>query len=262
MNIIDGYGDKINGVLETFDRLLINGYLLQMFNYGSFGYYLHANGVKLKDFDGFARAQTAMLCDHIDGYVKENGVKLEYLSSGKSNKDEIARAALSQDTQRTGLVAAFSAVELCSTMTVKLNPDTKMLEPSSRNTKCKHYYLYYNDDEFGWMFFKIQTWFPYNAQIYINGREYLSRLLSRRGVGYAMYSNSFAYIEDFGIAQEIADSILNKKLSDSFCGMAKKINNLLPDIEKIFPDGYYWCIDQCEFATDINFENREELENI
>jgi len=262
VNIIDRYGEKINGVLETFDRLLINGYFLQLFSYTSFGYYLHANGVKLKDFDEFAKAQTDSLCGHIEGYIKENGAKLEHLQSGKANKDELARGALSRDPQKTGLVAAFSAVELCDTMTVKYKPETKRLEPGSRKTRCKHYYLYYNDDEFGWMFFKIQTWLPYNAQIYINGREYLSRLLGKSGIGYEMYSNSFAHIEDFSAAQGLADSILNKRLLDSFGGIAKKINNLLPGIEKVFPNGYYWCVDQCEFATDINFKSREELESI
>jgi hypothetical protein len=136
-----------------------------------------------------------------------------------------------------------------------------MLEPSSRKTRCKHYYLYYNDDEFGWMFLKLQTWLPYNMQIYMNGREYLSRLLEKGGTGYVMYSNSFAHIDDFNIAQELADGILSKRLLDSFAGIANKVNNLLPDIKKVFPDGYYWCIDQCEFATDINFKNREDLEN-
>jgi hypothetical protein len=69
-------------------------------------------------------------------------------------------------------------------------------------------------------------------------------------------------IEDFNKAQELADSILNKKLSDSFDGMAKKINNLLPNIEKVFHANYYWCIDQCEFATDINFKSRDDLSGI
>ena len=41
--------------------------------------------------------------------------------------------------------------------------------------------------------------------------------------------------------------------------MIKKINNLLPNIEKIFSHSYYWCIDQCEFATDINFKSRDDL---
>ena len=262
MNIIDYYEDKINGVLQTFDRVLINGYLSHLFSYDKFNYYLIKNGVKLKDFKKFACQQTDLLCANIENYIKENNVELQYLTSGKISKDEAARKIFSQDISRTGLIAAFSVVEQCKTMTVIPDHKTKRLEVASRQTRCKHYYLYYNDSEFGWMFFKIQTWFPYNAQIYLNGREYLSKLLDKRGINYEMYSNSFAYIEDFNIAQELADSILNKKISDSFDGIAKKTNNLLPNIESVFHSSYYWCIDQCEFATDINFKNRDDLSSI
>ena len=136
-------------------------------------------------------------------------------------------------------------------MTVKTDRETKKLEVTSRTTKCKHYYLSYNDEEFGWMFLKIQ--------IYLNGREYLSRLLSKEDIHYAMYNNSFSYIEDFGRAQGLADGILNKKLSASFDGMAENINCLLPDIMETMHHSYYWCVDQCEFANDINFKSREEL---
>ena len=109
------------------------------------------------------------------------------------------------------------------------------------------------------MYLKIQTWFPYNVQIYINGREYLSKLLNKNNIKYEMYNNSFSYIDDFSKAQELADGILNQKISDSFDGLIKQINVHLPKIEKIFNHSYYWCIDQCEFATDINFKNRDDL---
>ena len=109
------------------------------------------------------------------------------------------------------------------------------------------------------MFLKIQTWFPYNVQIYINGREYLSKLLDKNNIKYEMYNNSFSYIEDFEKSQKLADSILNKKISDSFDGLVEKINIHLPKIRNIFNHSYYWCIDQCEFATDINFKSREDL---
>jgi len=187
---------------------------------------------------------------------------LKYLISGKLDKNELARQALSEKSNARGLISAFSVVELCNTMTVKPNKESKKLEITGRATKCKHYYLYYNDMEFGWMFLKIQTWFPYNVQIYINGREYLSKLLDKEGIKYEMYPNSFSYIEDFKKAQELADSVLNKKLSDSFDGIVKKINNLLPNIENVFHHGYYWCIDQCEFATDMNFKKRDDLSAI
>lgn len=39
MNIIEQNKEKINGKLETFDRMIINGYLLNLQNYRHFLYY-------------------------------------------------------------------------------------------------------------------------------------------------------------------------------------------------------------------------------
>ena len=259
MNILEQNKEKINGVFETFDRMIINGYLMNLCNYSQFSYYLHQNNVLLKDFDSFAQKETKSLCEHIENYAKNNSVDIMYLSSGKINKDDLARKAFSKVPDKIGLITCFSTVEICNTMTVKPNHNSKKLEVAYRPTKCKHYYLYYNDDEFGWMFLKIQTWFPYNVQIYINGREYCSKLFDKAGIKYEMFNNSFSYIDDFNKAQEIASGILNKKLSGSFDGLVNDINCHLPKIEEMLGCTYYWCIDQCEFATDINFKSREDL---
>ncbi len=262
MNILEQNKEKIKGILETFDRMIINGYILQLCNYRQFLYYLIQNNIKLKDFDKFALSQTESLCNHINEYIKENNCETIYLNSGKIDKSEIVENELNKNSKQLGLITALSTVEICNTMTVKPNHETQQLEVTSKPTKCKHYYFYYNDSEFGLMYLKIQTWFPYNVQIYINGREYLSKLLDKNNVKYEMYNNSFSYIEDFDKAQELANNILNQKISSSFDGLIKQINNLLPNITKIFSASYYWCIDQCEFATDINFKSRSDLENI
>jgi hypothetical protein len=31
---------------------------------------------------------------------------------------------------------------------------------------------------------RLQTWFPFEIQVYINGREYLSKQLDKQGLGY------------------------------------------------------------------------------
>ena len=259
MNIIEQNKEKINGILSTFDRMLINGYILQLQNPRYFLFYLIQNNVKLKDFKDFAEKQTEILCDHIDNYIKDNNVNLQYLKQANTNKDELARAEWEKNPNKYGLVAAFSAVELCRTMTVVPNHETKKLEIINKNTKCKHYYFYFNDKEFGWMFLKIQTWFPYNVQIYINGHEYLRKRLEKNNIKYEMFNNSFSFLEDFDRAQKLAAGILNEKLSDSFDGIIEKINPILSNIKEKIEHSYYWCIDQCEFATDINFKNREDL---
>ena len=262
MNILEQNKEKINGILETFDRIIINGYILQLCNYRQFLFYLIQNSIKLKDFDKFALSQTESLCNHIDKYIKQNNYETIYINSGKIDKNEIVMNELNKNENKTGLITALSVVEICNTMTVKPNKQIQKLEVTQRPTKCKHYYFYYNDEEFGLMYLKIQTWFPYNVQIYINGHEYLSKILDKNNIKYEMYNNSFSYIEDFDKAQELANNILNQKISDSFDGLINQINNLLPNINKIFSASYYWCIDQCEFATDINFKSRQDLENI
>ena len=260
MNIIEQNKEKINDILETFDRMIINGYLLNLCNYRHFLFYLIQNNIKLVDFDKFSQKETEILCNHIDNYIKSNNVETIYLNSGKIDKNEFVMNELEKNPNKVGLISALSAVEICNTMTVKPNHETEKLEVTSRPTKCKHYYFYYNDEEFGLMYLKIQTWFPYNVQIYINGREYLSKLLDKNNIKYEMYNNSFSYIEDFSKTQNLADNILNQKISDSFDGLIKKINIHLPKIERIFSHSYYWCIDQCEFATDINFKSRNDLD--
>lgn len=262
MNILEQYNDKINGLLQSFDRIIINGYILALQNPRLFLFYLISNDIKLVDFKSFAENQTSSLCTHIEQFIKDNGVSLTYLPSARENKDTLARNVFKQNPNKTGLIAAFSTVEVCRTMTVISNHDSKKLETASRNTKCKHYYLYFNDVEFGWMFIKIQTWFPYNVQVYMNGREYLSRLYSKNNLSFQMYHNSFSYLEDFEKAQAIADGILNEKISSSLDGMIDKINNLLPNIKEKMNHSYYWCIDQCEFAADINFKDKDTLTKI
>jgi hypothetical protein len=262
MNIIEQNKDKINGILSTFDRMIIKGYILQLCNYRQFLYYLIQNNIKLKNFSEFAQKQTGILCDNINKYISDNNIELQYISSTKIDKGTLALEEFNKDTSKTDLISAFSVVELCDTMTVVPNRETKKLEVASRKTKCKHYYLYYNDLEFGWMFIKIQTWFPYNVQIYINGREYLSKLLDKEGIKYQMYNNSFSYIEDYDKAQLLADSILNKDISSSLDGLIKPINNLLPNIQQTVGHSYYWCVAECEFATDITFKTRSDLEKI
>ena len=260
MNIIEQNKEKINGIFETFDRMIINGYIIPLQNPRLFQYYLIQNDVKFIDFKQFAEQQTNSLCNHIDNYIKENNIDLIYLKSNKDNKQEMVQQLIQESNNKIGLIAAFSAVEICRTSTIVANHETQKLEPAIRNTKCKHYYLYYNDDEFGLMFFKIQSWFPFMVQIYINGHEWLKQRLIDENIPFEMYNNSFSYIENISKAQEIADKLVDSKISDKFDAMIKEINNFLPTIEETFSHGYYWCLAECEYSTDIIHDSRESID--
>ena len=262
MNIIEKYNEKIKGQLSGFDRIIINGFSRQLNNKRQFLFYLIQNNCQLKDFKDFAEEHTKSLCNHIDKIVKDENRPTYYVQSPKVNKDEIARGLLQDNPIDKGLVCAISTMELCDTMTVKGNKETKKLEVTRRPTKCKYYYLYMIDDDFGWMYLKIQTWFPFNVQIYINGREYICAQLDKEGINYERYNNSLVNIDNIERAQEISDYLYNMSIERKFDGLVKKYVNLLPRFEEHLGHGYFWSVFECEYATDIMFNNRQDLENI
>jgi hypothetical protein len=112
------------------------------------------------------------------------------------------------------------------------------------------------------MHVRLQTWFPFEIQVYINGREYISKQLDKQGIKYERYDNSFIHIEDIGKAQEISDAFTGRDLNNMLNRFAKEVNPFLGRLEEIFHCGYFWCLDQCEYAADVMFKSRKALESV
>ncbi len=113
------------------------------------------------------------------------------------------------------------------------------------------------------MHLRLQTWFTFGIQIYINGREYLRRQLDKVGIKYKSYENSITWVEDIKKAQQLSDLFHEKKWFKVFDKMATRVNSFLPRIQEIFNgQGYRWYIQQCEYATDVMFKSRRGLGNL
>lgn len=88
-----------------------------------------------------------------------------------------------------------------------------------RLRKCLHLYLYVIDRELGVIHIRLQTWFPFQIQVYLNGHEWLARQLERRGVGFERYENTFLSIEDLPPAQRLCAGFARRRwrrLFDAF----------------------------------------------
>ena len=46
------------------------------------------------------------------------------------------------------------------------------------------------------MHVRLQTWFPFTIQVYINGHEWLARKMTRHGIAYTQVENIFIHIEN------------------------------------------------------------------
>lgn len=259
-NILTQYADKINGSFSFFDRMIITGHLRSFFN--SMMYFLSEENVLLKDYGAYVQGVTDSIKTHVIEYTNGQQRPLIYLRSPKTSKEQTAMECLGSNPVDEGLICTLSTVELCNAFSVISNHETNKLEIKCMKRKCLHYYFYYLDKIYGFMFVKLQTWFPFTITVYINGRELMRHALEENNISYQMYDNSFSYLSDFDRAQELADHFDSKKLSNHLDLFASRINPFLPRVKEIFGNGYYWCASQIEYATDIVFKDRKTLEDL
>jgi len=249
--------DKITGMISCFDRIVFKGYL--PISYAeSMERFLNRRGVLFKNFKHFTSLCSDTVTDHAKEAARKAGRPYIYLNA-PVRKEERAREIAQRDGVTKGLICVLSCVESCHSFKLKYGEGKPRLAPSS--PRCLCLYFYYIDREFGFMHVRIQTWFPFTVQVYINGHEWLARKMTQHGIGHVQVENAFVQIDDCRRAQRFADHLAHKKnfprLLEAF---ARKTNPLLKDL--LHGMHHYWVTDQAEFATDILFKDRAALKDL
>jgi hypothetical protein len=127
----------------------------------------------------------------------------------------------------------------------------------SIHRKCLHFYYYFMDRNFGLTHVRVQSWFPMQIQVYLNGHDRLERKLSAKGVRFTKNDNCFMWIEDMRKAQKLSDRFHNLKWPAILNKYARQVNPQMRDILHGYE--YYWVTAQSEFSTDILFKTRQDL---
>ncbi len=248
------HGEQLRGTLTTVDRLIIHGHLRQLWFENHMAYFLDRLGVHIvQDFGRFVKQASTKVIAHAEALAKKAGRPFVYQDRVVHGKDELARQIAARDGITQGLICVFSTVEpaMCFALA------GGAIRPRLR--KCLHLYFYVIDRELGFMHIRLQTWFPFQIQVYLNGHEWLARQLERRGIGFERYENTFLSIDDLPLAQRLCASFTRRRWKRLFDAFARRINPWLPVIRKLDFGSYYWCIDACEVSTDLMWRNRPSL---
>ena len=258
---IEKHGKNIIGVLSGFDRLIFRGGIKGLMYEKGMAAYLNYKRILLKDFKDHALTLTAELKEKTEQYAERKQRPFIYLPGHRKSKEEMARDIANRDRISEGLICIFSVLENCSSYKIVGNRTIQKLEIKYYSTKCLHLYHYWIDSVFGLMHGRIQTWYPFNIQIYLNGKEWLGNMMNKAGVSFVKNDNCFTWVSDFDKASTILEKQLREYWPQTLASFMKKIN---PVNQQLFTNGhgYYWTTHQSEWATDIIFKNRKELERI
>jgi len=256
---VDKYSAKLVGVISGFDRLVLKGTLRPLSYPAGMMNFLYAKEVLLKDFGPYVEEVSEQLKEASQEEAGRLGRTNRYLESSRTRKEPLASAIAKKEGIEEGLICLFRTVEPCMSYDIYRNRQTQRLELVKRQRKCLWIYHYWIDAQWGFMSARIQTWFPFDIYVCLNGREWLARQMDRVGMSYQREENCFLRIEDPQEAQRLMDKQLRTRWLTPLRQLSRRLNPAHGRIFRGLPIEYYWSVHQSEWATDLMFRSAAEL---
>jgi hypothetical protein len=138
--------------------------------------YLFVCQVLLKGFKNYSLDLTRRLLARAGQLAQAHRLPWLYLGSTRTSKEDLARQIAREDQVERGLVAVLRCVEPCQTYVLH------GLQPVLQDAKWLHLYLYHQHPVLGFMHLRLQTWFPFQVEVCLNGREWRAQQLERAGL--------------------------------------------------------------------------------
>ena len=250
------YADKMDGVLNCYDRILISGNLQPFCYAAGMAGYLRAQGIRLFDYALFAQPHREEIRLNAEALAQAHQLKIEFIRKKTFRKEDRVQAILKKRGHAPGLVHIFSAMEPCASYQPWYDKATGQTRLKYTDSKCLHYYFYFLDEDLGLCYVRVPTWCPFRLQVYCNGHAWLASQLTRQGIAYTLRDNAFLHIADYATANRLADQfdpqVLHTKLDQfaaQYCPVAQRLGLT-----------YHWNLWQAEYATDLIFKQRADVQ--
>jgi hypothetical protein len=250
------------GILHGFDRLRLRGTLRTLYARQVMEAYLNAQRILIKDFGKYVLKTSAAIRAATHAFAEGWKRPVEYVASSQTSKEDFARRIAQRDGITEGLIAVFSAVEPCKSFRVVGNKQTKQIELKLEQRKCQHFYFYFEHKRFGLMHVRLQTWFPFQIDICLNGRHWLAKGLEALGIGYRKRENAIVWCEDLRAAQRLLDGQVRLNWPKELDALVREVHPEHERIRRPLELSYYWTVSESEYASDVLFKAPEDLARI
>jgi hypothetical protein len=167
-------------------------------------------------------------------------------------KDAIAQAYLAAFAGDEGVLFIGKAQEKASVFRTEKRRNADDGSPYPwifRSTALvNHYYVYLVDRDFGPLFIKFCSYFPYPVKVCLNGHEWLKRQLTQRGIPYDPLDNGIRSTADAARVQRIADRLDASKIDAVFRKWLGRLPHPFLAAHRAAGYRYQLSIMQAEFA--------------
>lgn len=249
------FASLISCTLHCFDRVIFKGHLplasvkeLECF----VDYVLR---IRRADFaETVAPQYSDRLVQHAKQFARRHNRTYLY-RNGSFRKDQWAETLIREQGIVRGLVGILCCQETCNSFQLAYGDNRPHFISRPRQQRVLYYYFL--DPQFGLMHVRLQTWFPFTLQVYVNGHDWLAQQMVRLGMGFVQKQNAFTQLDEPVRAQRQADRFAHLDWPRVLNRLAHQVNPLLR--KELSRYRVRWVVDQAEFATDLLFSSQSAL---
>src|SRR5713226_8371523 len=249
-NVAEILDHHVTFELEAIDRMYLNASVPSLQTGGGIVYFLKTQlGVRVPSTVMVA-PMTEWFVKAIDRFVAREWIDLVTFEKGQ-RKDDVAQQYLAAFKGEEGVLFIGKAQEKTSVFRTEKRRDAqgKTYPWIIRSTAMpNHYYIYILDRDFGPLFIKFCSYFPYAAKLCLNGHEWLKRQLIRRGIAFEPLDNGIRSTEDAGSVQEIANQLDAAKIDAVVRKWFRRLPHPFTAAHRVAGYRYHLSILQAEFA--------------
>jgi hypothetical protein len=236
--------------LEAIDRMYLNAYVPSLQTGAGFVYFLKTQlGVRVPSTVMIA-PMSQRFVDGLERFAETEGVDLVTFEKGQ-RKDDVAQQYLAAFEGEEGVLFIGKAQEKASVFRTEKRRDAagKTYPWISRATAMpNHYYVYILDRDFGPLFIKFCSYFPYAAKLCLNGHEWLKRQLTHRRIAFEPLDNGIQSTDEAARVQRIADALDAAKIDAVFRKWLRRLPHPFAAAHRKAGYRYHLSILQAEFA--------------
>lgn len=236
--------------LEAIDRMYLNAYVPSLQTGAGAAYFMKTQlGARVASTTVVAPMSERFVAA-IEAFVQREGVDLVAFEKGQ-RKDDVAHDYLAAFKGDEGVLFVGKAQEKAYVFRTEKRRDAQGQRYPwiIRSTAMvNHYYVYVLDRDFGPLFFKFCSYFPYPAKLCLNGHEWLKRQLTQRGIPFEPLDNGIRASEAPGRVQRIADTLDAVKIDAVFRKWLRRLPHPFAPAHRQAGYRYHLSILQSEFA--------------
>ncbi|MGH2397660.1 MAG: hypothetical protein ACRDFW_11885 [bacterium] len=248
-NVAEILQNHVTFELEAIDRMYLNAYVPSLQTGGGFVYFVKTQlGVRVPSTVMVA-PMSERFVDAMERFVDTQGVDLVTFKKGQ-RKDDVAKQYLATFEGDEGVLFVGKTQEKASVFRTEKRRDATGTYPwIIRSTAMvNHYYVYILDRDFGPLFLKFCSYFPYPVKLCLNGHEWLKRQLTQREIPFEPLDNGIQSSVAPARVQRIADTLDAAKIDAVFRKWLRRVPHPFAPAHRAAGYRYHLSILQAEFA--------------